>query len=109
MKFSFSREEAEALYYACAHAEMMWRKRSHDPSIDSHGSYESPEVFEATCREEMRKCRVTQKALEAQFPVGFWERDVDTIIENWEDGSPVPNPNNERMSDYYLWNGCWED
>ncbi len=84
MEFSFSREEAEALYYACAHAEMMWRKRSHVPTIDSYGSYESPEVFEATCREEMRKCRVTQKALEAQFPTGFWERDVDTIIENWE-------------------------
>ena len=73
MEFHFSREEAEALYYACAHAEMMWRKRSHDPSIDSYGDYEDPEVFEATCRAEMKKCRVIQKALELQFPNGFWE------------------------------------
>tara|TARA_R110002012_G_scaffold304646_1_gene508248 strand:- start:31 stop:300 length:270 start_codon:yes stop_codon:yes gene_type:complete len=81
---SLSREQVEALYYACAHAEMMWRKRSHNPDIDRYGSYEEPEVFEATCREEMRKCRVTQKALEAQLPVDFWETDVDTILENWE-------------------------
>ncbi len=77
MEFNFSREEAEALYYACAHAEMMWRKRSHNPSIDSYGDYESPEEFEATCRAEMKKCRVVQKALEAQFPERFWDRDAD--------------------------------
>ena len=82
--FSLSGEQVEALYYACAHAEMVWRKRSHDPGIDRYGDYESPEEFEATCREEMRKCRVTQKALASQLPDGFWERDVDTIIENWE-------------------------
>lgn len=77
MDFSFSREEAEALYYACAHAEMMWRKRSHNPDIDSYGSYENPEEFEATCREEMRKCRVTQKALEAQLPASFWDCETE--------------------------------
>ena len=27
----------------------------------------------------------------------------------WADGTPVPNPHNERISDYYLWNGSWED
>ncbi len=76
MEFQFSNEEAVALYYACAHAEMMWRKRSHDPGIDRYGDYESPEEFEATCREEMRKCRVTQKALESQLPDGFWETEL---------------------------------
>lgn len=73
MNFNFSPEEAQALYYACAHAEMMWRKRSHNPEIDSYRSYaDTPEEFEVTCREEMRKCRVVQKALEAQLPVDFW-------------------------------------
>ena len=85
MIFDFDEDQAKALYYACAHAEMMWRKRSHNPEIDSHGSYvDTPEEFEATCREEMRKCRVTQKALESQLPVGFWVSDVDTIIDNWD-------------------------
>ena len=73
---SFSKEEVKTLYYSLAQAEMMWRKRSHDPDIDTYGSYESPEEFEATCREEMRKCRVTQKALESQLPDGFWETEI---------------------------------
>ena len=32
-------------------AEMMWRKRSHDPSIDSQSEYcDTPEEFETVCR-----------------------------------------------------------
>jgi hypothetical protein len=78
MQFEFNKEEAQALYYACAHAEMMWRKRSHNPEIDSYGSYaDTSEEFEATCREEMKNLRVIQKALEAQFPVNFWISDEE--------------------------------
>ena len=73
MNFNFSPEEATALYYACAHAEMMWRKRSHNPEIDAYSSYEDPDEFELTCRAEMKKCRVIQKALEAQLPAKFWD------------------------------------
>jgi hypothetical protein len=62
---TLTRQEWEDLSYACAHAEMMWRKRSHNPSIDSHGSYAySPEEFEATCRAEMKKYRVLQRKVD---------------------------------------------
>jgi len=61
---TLTRKEWIALSYACAHAEMMWRKRSHNPEIDSHGSYaDTPEEFEATCRAEMKKYRELQKKL----------------------------------------------
>jgi len=61
---TLTHKEWEDLCYACAHAEMMWRKRSHDPEIDSHGSYaDTPEEFEATCRAEMKKYRELQKKL----------------------------------------------
>jgi hypothetical protein len=70
---SLTREEVETLYYSLAHAEMMWRKRSHNPEIDAHGSYEEPEEFERTCRMEMARYRVMQKQLEAMLPVSFWD------------------------------------
>ena len=70
---SLTREEVETLYYSLAHAEMMWRKRSHNPSIDAHGSYEEPEEFELTCRKEMARYRVMQKALDAMLPDDFWK------------------------------------
>ena len=61
---SLTREEVETLYYSLAHAEMMWRKRSHNPAIDSNGSYaDTPEEFEVTCRAEMKKYRELQKKL----------------------------------------------
>jgi hypothetical protein len=57
-------QEWEDLSYACAHAEMMWRKRSHNPEIDSRGSYaDTPEEFETECRAEMKKYRVLQRKL----------------------------------------------
>ncbi len=59
---TLTRKEWIALSYACAHAEMMWRKRSHNPEIDSHGSYaDTPEEFEVTCRAEMKALRVLQR------------------------------------------------
>ena len=68
-----TREDLRDLYYACAHSEMMWRERSHNPSIDSHHRYaDTPEEFEATCRAEMKKYRTLQKRLELQFPANFW-------------------------------------
>ena len=71
---SLTREEVETLYYSLAHAEMMWRKRSHNPEIDNYGSYsDTPEEFEAECREEMARFRVMQKQLEAMLPVSFWD------------------------------------
>ena len=60
---TLTREDWIGLYYACAHAEMMWRKRSHNPDIDRYGSYEDPEDFEATCRSEMKKCRALQQQI----------------------------------------------
>ncbi len=61
---TLTHKEWEDLCYACAHAEMMWRKRSHHPDIDSHGSYaDTPEEFEAECRAEMKKYRELQKKL----------------------------------------------
>jgi hypothetical protein len=60
---TLTRREWIGLYYSCAHAEMMWRKRSHNPKIDSHGSHGTPEEFEATCRAEMRKLRLLQREL----------------------------------------------
>ena len=70
---SFSREEVETLYYSLAQAEMMWRRRSHNPAIDSESECaESPEEFEVTCRAEMKRYRMMQKQLEARLPVGFW-------------------------------------
>ena len=66
------------LYYSLAHAEMMWRQRSHDPTIHSHGSYaDTPEEFEAECRAEMKRYRIMQKELELQFPPGFWDAELD--------------------------------
>ena len=71
---NFTREEVRTLYYSLAQAEMMWRKRSHNPAIDSESKYaESPEEFEVTCRAEMKKYRVMQKQLEEKLPVGFWD------------------------------------
>ena len=71
---SLTREEVRTLYYSLAHAEMMWRKRSHNPNIDNYGSYaDTPEEFETECREEMARYRVMQKELESQLPVGFWD------------------------------------
>lgn len=85
MTFDLDKEAVETLYYALAHAEMMWRQRSHNPDIDSHGSYaDTPKEFEATCRAEMKRYRTMQKALELQLPSDFWETDVDTILENWD-------------------------
>ena len=61
---TLTHKEWEDLCYACAQAEMMWRKRSHNPDIDSHGSYsDTPEEFEVTCRAEMKKYRELQKKL----------------------------------------------
>lgn len=58
---TLTRREWIDLYYSCAHAEMMWRKRSQNPDIDSQGKYaDGPEEFEATCRSEMRKLRLLQ-------------------------------------------------
>jgi hypothetical protein len=59
--------ELEDLSYACAHAEMMWRKRSHNPSIDHHGSHGEPEEFEKTCRAEMKKYRLLQRKVNYRF------------------------------------------
>ena len=83
---NFTRDEVETLYYACAQAEMMWRKRSHAPLIDSESSYaDSPEEFEVECRAEMKRYRVMQKALESQLPDDFWSR------EDFSDGTgPIP-------------------
>ena len=78
MIFDLDTDQAKALYYACAQAEMMWRRRSHNPSIDSEGSYaDSPQEFETTCRAEMLKYRNAQKTLEAQLPSGFWNYETD--------------------------------
>ena len=78
MTFTFNEEDTRTLYYALAHAEMMWRKRSHTPNIDNYGSYaDTPEEFEAECRAEMRKLRVMQKELELQLPSGFWDSDLE--------------------------------
>ena len=78
MTFDLDTDQAKALYYACAQAEMMWRRRSHDPSIDSEGSYaDSPEEFEVTCRAEMLKYRNAQKSLAAQLPSDFWDYDTE--------------------------------
>ena len=74
---SLTREEVETMYYSLAQAEMMWRKRSHNPSIDSHGSYENPEEFEVTCRMEMARYRVMQKSLESMLPSDFWDYDTE--------------------------------
>ena len=75
---SLTREEVETMYYSLAQAEMMWRKRSHNPAIDSESEYaESPEEFEVTCRMEMARYRVMQKQLEAMLPVGFWDCDTE--------------------------------
>ena len=61
---TLTHKEWEDLCYACAQAEMMWRKRSHNPAIDSNGSYaDTPEEFEVTCRAEMKKYRELQKKL----------------------------------------------
>ena len=59
---TLTRKDWIALSYACAHAEMMWRKRSHNPDIDNYGSYaDTPEEFEAECRAEMKALRVLQR------------------------------------------------
>ena len=71
---NFTREEVETLYYSLAQAEMMWRRRSNNPDIDSESTYaESPEEFEVTCRAEMRKYRVMQKQLSSMLPAEFWD------------------------------------
>ena len=68
-----NRDDAESLYYACAQAEIMWRKRSQNPSIDSLANYaDTPEEFEAECRTEMKKYRTLQNNIEMQFPGNFW-------------------------------------
>jgi len=78
LTFDLDREAIVTLYYSLAHAEMMWRARSHDPSIDSHASYaDTPEEFEATCRAEMKRYRTMQKALELQLPADFWDAELD--------------------------------
>ena len=75
---NFTKEEVETLYYSLAQAEMMWRRRSHNPAIDSESECaESPEEFEVTCRAEMKRYRMMQKQLEAQLPVGFWDYDTE--------------------------------
>ena len=75
---SFSKEEVETLYYSLAQAEMMWRRRSHNPAIDSESKYaESPEEFEVTCRSEMKRYRMMQKKLDEMLPVGFWDYETD--------------------------------
>ncbi len=67
---TLTHKEWEDLSYACAHAEMMWRKRSHDPEIDSRGSYaDTPEEFEVECRAEMKKYRVLQRKV--QEAIGY--------------------------------------
>ena len=61
---TMTRREWIALYYSCAQAEMMWRKRSHTPSIDNESTCAySPEEFEATCRSEMKKYRLLQREI----------------------------------------------
>ena len=61
-------EVLDTLYYACAHSEMMWRHRSHNPAIDNVGRGEDPDKYEALCRSEMRRYREAQKALGLQMP-----------------------------------------
>jgi len=61
---TMTRREWVDLYYSCAQAEMMWRHRSHTPSIDSQSDYaDTPEEFEVECRSEMKKYRVLQKGI----------------------------------------------
>ena len=67
-KVELTTEEMVTLYYSLAHAEMMWRQRSHNPSIDAYSSYEDPEEYEATCRAEMKKYREMQKKLALMMP-----------------------------------------
>ena len=75
---NFTREEVETLYYSLAQAEMMWRRRSHDPAIDNESQCaDSPEEFEVTCRAEMKRYRMMQKKLESQLPVGFWDYETE--------------------------------
>ena len=75
---NFTREEVETLYYSLAQAEMMWRRRSHNPAIDNESECaESPEEFEVTCRAEMKRYRVMQKELAEMLPVGFWDYETE--------------------------------
>jgi hypothetical protein len=61
---TMTRREWIDLYYSCAQAEMMWRHRSHTPSIDSNSQYsDTPEEFEVECRAEMKKYRVLQREI----------------------------------------------
>lgn len=61
---TMTRREWIDLYYSCAQAEMMWRNRSHNPSIDSESTYaDSPEEFETECRSEMKKYRMLQRQI----------------------------------------------
>ena len=78
MTFEFDKEAVMTLYYSLAHAEMMWRQRSHNHTIDNLGSYaDTPKEFEAECRAEMKRYRNMQKALELQLPPGFWDFELD--------------------------------
>ena len=78
-----SPEDLDTLYYALAQAEMMWRQRSHNPDIDNVGSGADPEVFEAECRDEMKRYRQCQKRFAALMPKewynceGPWALDED--------------------------------
>ena len=73
-----NKDDAKSLYYACAQAEIMWRKRSQNPSIDTLANYvDTPEEFEAECRAEMKKYRTLQNNIEMQFPNGFWSADSE--------------------------------
>ena len=61
---TMTRREWIGLYYSCAQAEMMWRHRSHTPSIDSNSEYaDTPEEFEVECRLEMKKYRILQRQI----------------------------------------------
>jgi len=65
-------EEMVTLYYSLAQAEMMWRERSHNPSIDSQSEYaDTPEEFEVECRAEMKRYRVMQKKLATMMPADW--------------------------------------
>ena len=65
-------EEMVTLYYSLAQAEMMWRERSHNPSIDCQSEYaDTPEEFEVECRAEMKRYRVMQKKLATMMPADW--------------------------------------
>ena len=78
MELNFTREEVETLYYSLAQAEMMWRRRSHNPAIDNESECaESPEEFEVTCRAEMKRYRMMQKKLAEMMTTDFWKYETE--------------------------------